>query len=176
MSIGSVTRAMAVACCFGGLLATTVGVCAQPAAPAAPAAAAADNAVIRELEARLATAFVKKDLVFLDSVIAEDVIYVGSDGARMNKSAYLVLVTKDRVYSSYVNKTMVTRMYGDFAVVSGPEKVAGEFGGWKGQVDVVTTRVWAHRANKWQIVLWQATTAPAPPAAPHSLQKWLHGG
>lgn len=172
MITSPMTRAVAIIGCFCWLLATSVCVSAQDTARPV----AQDSKTIQDLEAKLATAFVKKDLVFLDSVIAEDAIHVGSDGARMNKSKYLVLVTKDRVYSAYVNKAMATRMYGEVAIVNGPEKVAGEFGGWKGSVDVVTTRVWAHRANKWQIVLWQATNAPAPPPEKHSLQKWLHGG
>lgn len=171
MIISPMTRTVAIIGCFYWLLATSVYVSAQPAARSA----VQDSKTIQDLEARLATAFVKKDLVFLDSVIANDAIHIGSDGARISKSKYLVLVTKDRVYSAYVNKTMATRMYGDMAIVSGPEKVAGEFNGWKGSVNVVTTRVWVYRENKWQIVLWQATNAPAPPSAEHPMQKWLHG-
>lgn len=172
MIISPMTRTLAIIGCFCWLLASSVCVSAQETARSA----AQDTKTIQALEARLARAFLRKDLVFLNSVIAEDAIHIGSDGARMSKSKYLVLVTKDRVYSAYVNKAMTTRMYGDVAIVNGPEKVAGEFGGWKGSVDVVTTRVWAHRANRWQIVLWQATNAPPPPPAKHSLQKWLHGG
>jgi hypothetical protein len=139
---------------------------------------AGDSKTIQDLEAKLSAAFLKKDVVFLESVIADDAIHVGSDGARMTKSKYLALVTKDRVYSAYVNKAMTAQLYGDVAVVNGPEKVSGVFSGWEGSVEFVTTRVWAYRANKWQVVLWQATSSAAPQGSEKesSLLKWLHGG
>jgi hypothetical protein len=130
---------------------------------------------VQALEARLATAFVKKDLAFLDSVIAADAIHVGSDGVRIDKNRYLGMLAKGRTYSAYVNKDMVTRVYGDAAIVNGPEQVTGVFDGWKGSVDFVTTRVWAYRDGKWRIVLWQATgSKPAPTQTNHPMQKWFH--
>ncbi|MFZ5637356.1 MAG: nuclear transport factor 2 family protein [Pseudomonadota bacterium] len=135
-----------------------------------------DLKTVQALEARLAAAFVKKDLAFLDSAIAADAIHIGSDGVRMDKGKYLVTVTKGRMYSAYLNRTMAARAYGDVVVVNGPERVSGVFDGWKGSVDFVTTRVWALRGGRWQIVLWQATSSKPPPSETnHPLQKWLHG-
>lgn len=169
MSIRPIFRAAAFIACFCWLIAASAPGRAQEATRTLED----DRKTILDLEAKLAEAFVKKDLPFLASVIAEDAITVGSDGARLNRSDYLALVTKDRAYSTYINKEMATRMYGDVAIVHGPERVAGVFGGWEGSVDVITTRVWAYQANKWQIVNWQCTYPP-PPESKHPLQKWLH--
>lgn len=169
MNIRHMARAAAAIACFCWLIAASAPGRAQETTRSLEK----DKKAIQSLEARLAVAFVKKDLPFLASVIADDAINIGSDGASMKRNDYLALVTKDRAYSIYTNKAMAARMYSNVAIVHGPEHVEGVFGGWHGSVDVITTRVWAYRANKWQIVLWQSTNPP--PASNHPLQKWLHG-
>ena len=134
-----------------------------------------DLRTVQTLETRLADAFVKKDLAFIASVTATDLVLVGGDGKTMDRNGYLAEVKKNRTYTAYVNKNMKARVFGDSAVVSGAEQVAGVFGGWEGSIMFYTTRVWAYRANTWQVVLWQATNLPAD-AKPHPLERLFHGG
>lgn len=134
-----------------------------------------DLKIVQFLEARLAEAFVKKDLAYLAALTAPDMLLVGGDGKIMDRDVYLSEVRKNRRYTAYLNANMNARVFGDVVVVSGNEKVAGVFGGWEGSVVFFTTRVWVFREGAWRVVLWQATSLPAD-AEPHPLKKLLHGG
>lgn len=142
-------------------------------ATAAPRTPQLDQKAILDLEAKIATAQLQRDFAFLDSVLAGDMLYIGSDGRTAEKKDYLDEVKSNRLYSSYVNKDIGVRLYGDVAIAEGIHKVAGTFGGQKSSLSLVSTKVWAYRMNKWQIVHWQSTTAP--PSGMEMLLKKLHG-
>ncbi len=125
-------------------------------------AAAPQRQGVLNLESRLAGAFLKRDLAFLDSVLADDLVQIGADGTSMGKQDYLKEVKENRVYSAYVPSDIVVRQYGNVAIADGVEKVAGVFDGNRGSAAFVASRVWVYRMNRWQIILWQATMAPPP--------------
>ena len=128
---------------------------------------------VPSLESRIANAFLKRDLAFLDSVLAEDLVMIGADGKTMSKQEYLQELKENRTYSAYVSSEREVRQYGDVAIADGLEKVAGVFDGNRGSAAFVATRIWTYRMNRWQIVLWQATLAPPP--RPDLLLKKLNG-
>jgi len=141
-----------------------------PPAPAARDSQLEQQALLR-LESRIAKAQLDRDFKFLESVFAGDMLYIGSDGRTSSRQEYLQQLKNNRVYSEYLNKDVEVRVFGDVAIADGVQKVSGTFDGRKTSGSFVSSKVWAYRAQRWQIVRWQSTLAPPP--SPEALLKKL---
>jgi len=105
------------------------------------------------LENGWADAVVKKDVAFLDRILADDYLFTDPFGTVFNKAQTLASVKSgDDVVTSAVNDDMKVRVYGDVAVVTGR---------WTSKETLKSTDIsgqqrwtdtWVKRAGRWQCV------------------------
>jgi ketosteroid isomerase-like protein len=138
------------------------------AAWAATAAAAqekpvrSDQQILVELEQRWNVAFDRKDLKFIESVLADEFLATYPDGARGDKAKELTLAAEfnQQVESSTVDEFTV-KVYGDTAVVWFSRHLVGMSQGRRLEVNYRYVDVFVWRADRWQCVESQSTKVTA---------------
>lgn len=114
---------------------------------------------LREIETRLAAAWVAGDRSFIEETLAEDWSVTDLTGQVLTKAEVLKEVFGSgirQVVSMHIDDINV-RPFGDWAVVTGRTKAAGEYQGEVAEVTLRFTDVFAFRDERWQVVASQAT-------------------
>jgi ketosteroid isomerase-like protein len=122
---------------------------------------AKDRAYIRQAESDWAESSVKKDVVLLERILADDFVGVSHDGRRYTKADEIKEAgTQAPEYLSNHLIEVEIRFFGDTAVAQGSEE-------WKKKDGTtgryVWTDTWIRRGGKWQIVA--AEDLVPPPAS-----------
>ena len=106
---------------------------------------------------------VSNDLITLDRVLADDLLYTHSSALVDTKASYLESLRSGTVrYLSAERQQEATRVYGDVVVINGRMKAHILVNGAERTVDNVFSCVWAKKTEGWQLVNWSST--PIPPA------------
>ena len=121
-----------------------------------------DQQTLIELEQSWNAAFYRKDVRFIENVLADEFIATYDDGSRGDKAKELALVAEfnQQVDSSTMDEFTV-KVYGDTAVVWFSLHLTGPS---KGRRLVLTYRyndVFVWRAGRWQCVSTQSTKVTA---------------
>lgn len=122
-------------------------------------------AVLRADETRV-YAMLAADTAALDDMLAPDCLYVHSNGATQTKPQFLAALKSGQIkYSAlrYVAPPQV-RLYGEAAVLHGTTQI--EVAGSDGKTvkpTLLITAVYAMLNDRWQLVSYQSTNAPASP-------------
>ena len=125
---------------------------ASPQSPLKPESTKVQQELIK-LEDDWNNALVKGDVVFLNSVIAEDYMDTDPGGSVENKAQSLAdLKTGDLKYSSAVNDQYKVHVYGDAAVLNYRSSVKGQFQGKDISGQYRITDTWVKLTGKWQCV------------------------
>src|ERR1044071_3166641 len=114
---------------------------------------------LREIEKRLAAAWVEGDRLFIEQTLADDWSVTDLTGQVLTKPEVLKEVFGSgnrQVVSMQINDINV-RPFGDWAIVTGRTNAAGEYQGEVAQVTLRFTDVFVHRDGRWQVVASQAT-------------------
>ena len=124
-----------------------------------------DQEILIQLERDWDAAFHRKDVRFIENVLADEFIATYGDGSRGDKAKELALAAafNQQVDESKVDEFTV-RVYRDTAVVWFTQQLVGPK---QGQQVTVTTRyvdVFVMRDGRWQCVASQSTKVTAPPA------------
>ena len=139
---------------------------------AAPAFAQSPVEDVKAAEKKRFDVTVKGDYKALDALLAEDLIYVHSNGKVDNEKSFLEGLTSGRSkYHSIEPLEMNARALGDFVFVDGRAKVKVESNGQVNDLLLTYLDVWVKRSGSWQMVHWHSArmpppTPPAPPAPP----------
>src|SRR5262245_52828923 len=120
--------------------------------------AQSDQQILIALERDWDAAFHRKDVAFIDSVLATEFVSTYGDGSRGDKAKELKLATEfnQQVDSSSLDE-FVVKVYGDTAVVWFTQHLVGPV---KGKPVAVTYRyvdVFVMRDGRWQCVASQST-------------------
>jgi uncharacterized protein (TIGR02246 family) len=113
---------------------------------------------IKEIEAAFFGAMQANDPDTMETLMAEDCIYIHSFGSKDTKQSYLRAVRDRKFDYRTVNAEQETIvMRGDVAVVTGT--MIGEViaGGEKRRLNNVRSSVWAKQGGDWKLVLFQPT-------------------
>jgi len=115
--------------------------------------------LLRDIEERLATAWVKGDRSFIEQILADDWSVTDGAGRVLKKAEVLeeAFGSKDRKIVSMRIDEINVRPFGDWAIVTGRTQAAGEYQGKPAEVTLRFTDVFANRNGKWQVVGSQAT-------------------
>ena len=115
--------------------------------------------LLRGLEERLAAAWVEGDRAFIEQILADDWSVTDLMGRVLTKAEVLEesFGTKDRTIVSMQIDDVGIRSFGDWAVVTGRTRAAGEYQGEAAEVMLRFTDVFAYRGGIWQVVVSQAT-------------------
>ena len=115
--------------------------------------------LLRDIEQRLATAWVKGDRSFIEQILADDWSVTDLTGRVLKKEEVLeeTFGSKDRQIVSMRIDELNVRPFGDWAIVTGRTQAAGQYRGEVAEVTLRFTDVFANRNGKWQVVASQAT-------------------
>jgi ketosteroid isomerase-like protein len=136
-----------------------------PAATALDAQSApvrSDQQILITLEREWDAAFHRKDVTFIDRVLAEEFVSTYGDGSRGDRAKELKLAAEfnQQIDSSTLDE-FVVKVYGDTAVVWFTQRLVGPS---KGQQLSLTYRyvdVFVMRDGRWQCVASQSTKVTA---------------
>jgi ketosteroid isomerase-like protein len=134
---------------------------------AAPAFAAqrpaeSDQQVLIALERRWNEAFYRKDLAFIETILAEEFIATYDDGNRGDKAKELALAKAfNQQVESAIQDDFIVKVYRDTAVVWFTLKLVGLKQGQRSELLLRYTDVWVIRDGRWQCVSSQSTRVSA---------------
>lgn len=121
-----------------------------------------DQQILIKLERDWDDAFHRKDVAFIDRVLAEEFVSTYGDGSRGDRAKELKLaVDFDQQIDSSTLDEFVVKVYGDTAVVWFTQRLVGPS---KGQPLSLTYRyvdVFVMRDGRWQCVASQSTKVTA---------------
>ena len=114
---------------------------------------------LRAIEERLARAWVEKDKPFIEKLLADDWSVTDLTGRVLSKTEVLeeVFGSEDRKVVSMLIDDLTVRSFGDWAIVTGRTRAAGEYRGEVAEVLLRFTDVFVYRNSVWQVVVSQAT-------------------
>lgn len=114
---------------------------------------------LRDIEMRLATAWVEGDRSYIERILADDWSVTDLTGRVLKKAEVLeeAFGSKDRQIVSLRIDQISVRPFGDWAIVTGRTQAAGEYQGEVAEVTLRFTDVFAYRDGNWQAVASQAT-------------------
>jgi ketosteroid isomerase-like protein len=147
---------------------------AMPAVPALPAlppalavaatsvaqrpAVESDQQTLVRLERAWNDAFYRKDVAFIETVLADEFQATYDDGSLGDKAKELSLVTTfNQAVESAVQDDFTVRVYGDTAVVWFTLRVVGLKQGKQAELTLRYTDVWVMRDGRWRCVATQST-------------------
>jgi len=120
--------------------------------------AASDQETLIELERDWNAAFYRKDLAFIDHVLADEFIGTYEDGSRGDKANELSMTAAFNEHvDSATQDEFVVKVYGDTAVVWFSLHLVGPSKGRRLEITLRYVDVFVMRAGRWQCVSSQST-------------------
>jgi ketosteroid isomerase-like protein len=122
-----------------------------------------DQDILMQLERDWDEAFLRKDIPFIEKILADEFIAVYGDGSRGDKAKELKLTADfdQQIFGSSVGDFTV-RIYGDTAVVWLTKRMLGPKDGKPIEVAYRYIDVFVLRDGRWQCVASQSTRVNTP--------------
>ena len=134
-----------------------LGWLASPA-PARAQAVRSDQDVLIQLERQWNDAFYRKDMAFLQNVLADEYISTYEDGTKGDKAKELAATTTfNQHVDSSKQEDFIVKVYGDTAVVWFSLRLTGPKQGKPTEVLLRFVDVFVMRDGRWQCVSSQST-------------------
>ena len=112
-----------------------------------------DQQILRELEQGWNEAFYRKDVAFIEALLADEFIATYEDGSQGDKARELELTTEfNQQVESAIQDEFTVRVYGDTAVVWFRLHLVGIRQGQRAEVTFRYTDVWVLRDGRWLCV------------------------
>ena len=131
---------------------------------AAPVLAAAaqgpdPDATLRDLEQRLAAAWVKGDRAFIEALLAPDWTVIDQSGRVLTKQQVLTeaFESSDRRIDAMEIDDVRVRLFGTTAVVTGRTRATGSYRGTSAFAQLRFTDVFVHDGGRWRVVASQGS-------------------
>ena len=116
---------------------------------------------MREIDQSRFRAMIANDLETLAAVLADDLVYIHSDGDVDSKEEFLQRLRSGSLrYRSIEPRDVLVRTFGHTAVVTGRSRMAVTNAGADREFEILYTAVYVVRGNSWQLVSWQSTRIP----------------
>lgn len=147
----------------------TLSAVALATACAAPGFAQPAIDEVKAAEKKRFEVTVKGDFKALDALLADDLIYVHSNGNVDSEKTFLESLTSGRsIYRAIEPISMNARQLGEFVFIDGRGKFKVESNGQVTDLLLTYLDVWTKRNGTWQMVHWHSARMPppAPPAPP----------
>ena len=121
-----------------------------------------DQEILIQLEQDWDDAFHRRDVGFIENILADDFVATHADGTRADKAQELTLVASfsEQVDSSMLDEFAV-KVYGDTAVVRFTQHLRGPSQGQTLEVTYRYMDIFVIRAGRWQCVASQSTRVAA---------------
>ena len=129
--------------------------------PGAAQAPSATDQTVLKLDRELIDALFKKDRTTFEPLLADDYVYIHSNGTVANREEEIAQTMASDVKWTASNLSgLKIRVYGDAAIVTGTLTHTGSAKGYVGGARLVT-HLWVKRNGRWQTVGGQSTVVPA---------------
>ena len=114
---------------------------------------------LRGIQQRLAAAWVEGDRSYIEEILADDWSVIDLTGRVLKKSEVLeeAFGSHDRKILSMHIDDLDVRPFGEWAIVRGKTRAAGEYQGVTAEVTLRFTDVFVSREGRWQVIASQAT-------------------
>ena len=143
------------------LLACTIAI-AGSASPVASQPVKSDQEIIIEREKAWNEAFYRKDVKFIESILADEFMSTYEDGSRADKKKELALTAAfDQQVVEAVQDDFTVKIFGDTAVVWFTLHLVGIKQGQKAELTMSYTDVWTLRNGNWLCVSAHSTRVTA---------------
>lgn len=121
-----------------------------------------DQQVLIELERGWNEAFYRKDVAFIENILADEFIATYDDGTRGDKAKELALAVEfNQQVESAIQDEFTVKVYRDTAVVWFTLRLVGIRRGQQAELTLRYTDIWLMRDGRWQCVSTQSTrTSP----------------
>ena len=117
-----------------------------------------DQQILIELERGWNEAFYRKDVTFIEDLLADEFMATYDDGSRGDKARELALTAEfNQQVESAIQDDFTVRVYRDTAVVWFTLRLVGIRQGERAEVTFRYTDVWVLRDGQWQCVSTQST-------------------
>lgn len=132
--------------------------CAVTAASAQQAPVESDQQTLIRLEQGWNEAFYRKNLPFIENILADEFIATYDDGSRGDKAKELALAASfSQELQSAIQEDFTVKVYRDTAVVWFTLRLIGTRQGQKTELVLSYTDVWVMRDGRWQCVSTHST-------------------
>ena len=117
-----------------------------------------DQQILIELERGWNEAFYRKDVTFIEDLLADEFMATYDDGSRGDKARELALTAEfNQQVESAIQDDFTVRVYRDTAVVWFTLRLVGIRQGQRADVPFRYTDVWVLRDGRWQCVSTHST-------------------
>ncbi len=117
-----------------------------------------DQQVLIELERGWNEAFYRRDVAFIENLLADEFTATYEDGSRGDRAKELALAAEfDQQVESAIQDEFTVRVYRDTAVVWFRLRLIGIRQGQRAELTLRYTDVWVMRDGRWQCVSAQST-------------------
>ena len=117
-----------------------------------------DQQILIELERGWNEAFYRKDVAFIEHLLAEEFMATYDDGSRGDKAKELALTAEfDQQVKSAIQDEFTVRVYRETAVVWFTLRLVGIRQGQRAEVTFRYTDVWVLRDGRWRCVSTHST-------------------
>ena len=117
-----------------------------------------DQQILIQLERDWDAAFLRKDVDFIETVLADEFVATYPDGSRGDKAKELMLAAEfDQQIDSSTLDEFTVKIYGDTAVVWFTRHLVGPSQGRRLEVTYRYVDVFVLRTDRWQCVATQST-------------------
>lgn len=142
-----------------------VAACAASVAAAQRSPVESDQQTLIKLEQGWNDAFYRKDLAFIENILADEFVATYDDGTRGDKAKELALARDfNQQVESAIQDDFIVKVYRDTAVVWFTLNVVGIRQGQRAELTLRYTDVWIIRDGRWQCVSTHSTRVnPAKP-------------
>jgi ketosteroid isomerase-like protein len=121
-----------------------------------------DQQVLVRLEQEWNEAFYRKDVGFIEKILADEFIATYDDGNRGDKAKELALATEfNQQVESAIQDEFTVKVFRDTAVVWFTLHLVGIKQGQKAELTLRYTDVWVNRDGRWQCISTQSTRVSA---------------
>ena len=106
-------------------------------------------------------AMVKKDTLALQQLLADDLIYIHSNGLKEDKKEHISAIASGKiVYEQMTRENVKVRRYGKIAVVTGNVRVKGLLQKTGFDINLAYSAIYKSEKRHWRLVNWQSTRVP----------------
>ena len=138
--------------------ALTVACCGVSVGASQRAPVESDQDVLIALERGWNDAFYRKDVAFIEKLLADEFIATYDDGSQGDKAKELALAAEfNQQVESATQEDFIVKVYRDTAVVWFTLRIVGVRQGQKSELLLRYTDVWVVRDGRWQCVSTQST-------------------
>ena len=128
--------------------------------PGAAQAPSATDQTVLKLDRELIDALFTKDRTAFEPLLADDYVYIHSNGTVANREEEIAQTMASDVKWTASNLSgLKIRVYGDAAIITGTLTHTGSAKGYVGGARLVT-HLWVKRNGRWQTVGGQSTIVP----------------